>query len=233
MPNLRARDNPGRYQKGRSGGTHLEESREGTKCGCKKWIAIAGLLAACLLLFVFSHKGEQTAVSQPVQQATETATSTNDAMPEQEVIFEKGEEDFMSAMRYLQTEPAHAKEYLEKATNEDYQDAGEMYAHGSAGLEKNAERGIRLIEKAIERGKYYGYVAMAKLYETGAGVEKDFDKALFYYEQAAQHSYLQARNEIEEIGAHPTTRWRRKYSRTFITSSQTPPKQNTTGIKSA
>lgn len=80
---------------------------------------------------------------------------------------------------------------------------GQWYVHGGLGLEKNADKGLRLIQEAIDTGKYYGYVAKAKLYEEGAGYERDFDKAIEYIKEAAARGYKRADQDIEEINRKP------------------------------
>lgn len=80
---------------------------------------------------------------------------------------------------------------------------GYWHTHGREGLEKSAKRGLELIQEAIDTGKYYGYVAKARLYEEGAGVEKDHDKAVEYLEEAKVRGYEAAEMEIERITQKP------------------------------
>lgn len=76
---------------------------------------------------------------------------------------------------------------------------GRWYVEGKYGLEKMSDKGIELIDEAIDTGKYYGYVAKARLYEVGDGVEKDFDKAVEFLKEAGKRGYERAEQEIEEI----------------------------------
>lgn len=80
---------------------------------------------------------------------------------------------------------------------------GEWYVHGRHGLEKNTEKGLGLIQEAIDTGKYYGYVAKARLYEDGAGLDKDFDKAIEYLKEAGARGYERAGSDIEAINIKP------------------------------
>lgn len=94
-------------------------------------------------------------------------------------------------------------EYLEDAAERgsDYAKAelGTLYVEGKEGVEKAGDKGLELIHRAIENGKYYGYLAMAKLHAAGEGVEQSSEKAIEYLKQAGEHGYRYAAEEIEKL----------------------------------
>lgn len=80
---------------------------------------------------------------------------------------------------------------------------GNWYVRGEQGLTKNIGKGLTLIDEASGSGEYYRYVAKARLYEDGVGVEKDSDKAISYFREAAEHGYSDAESHIAEIIKKP------------------------------
>jgi len=94
-------------------------------------------------------------------------------------------------------------EYLEDAVERGssyaMSELGTLYIHGKDGVEHAADKGMELINRAIGHGKYYGYLAMAKLYEAGESVEQSTEKAISYLEQAGENGYRYAKDEIEKL----------------------------------
>lgn len=66
---------------------------------------------------------------------------------------------------------------------------GCMYEDGSNGIPKNPESALRYYEHSIEGlGYVEGYLAAARLWYHGDGVNQEFDRALRYYEHVARGS---------------------------------------------
>lgn len=94
-------------------------------------------------------------------------------------------------------------EYLEDAAERGssyaMSELGMLYVEGKHGVEKAADKGLELINRSIESGKYYGYLAMAKLHAVGESVELNIEKAIEYIKQAGEHGYKFAAEEIEKL----------------------------------
>lgn len=94
-------------------------------------------------------------------------------------------------------------EYLEDAAERGssyaMSELGMLYVEGRHGVEKAADKGLALIHRSIESGKYYGYLAMARLHAAGESVELSIEKAIEYIKQAGERGYKYAMEEIEKL----------------------------------
>lgn len=101
-------------------------------------------------------------------------------------------QDMKKGLEYLE-------DAVERGSSYAMAELGLLYAEGKHGVEKAADKGVELIKRSIEAGKYYGYLAMAKLHLMGEGVEHSVEKAVDYLKQAGEHGYKHAAEEIEKL----------------------------------
>lgn len=94
-------------------------------------------------------------------------------------------------------------DYLEDAARRGssyaMSELGMLYVEGKHGVEKAADKGLDLINKSVESGKYYGYLALARLHAAGESVELNVEKAIEYIKQAGERGYKHAAEEIEKL----------------------------------
>lgn len=202
----------------------------------KNWISLIAIaILAVLGIFFYRHMkvSDEAAIHVTVEPTQETEPGWEDlkegsehylqgkyeeAKEALERAIEKGNEEakgMLGAMyvrgQGVKTDIKKGMEMLEESAENGSAYAkstlGRWYVEGKHGLEQLSDKGMEMIDEAIDTGKYYGYVAKAKLYEVGAGVEKDFDKAVEFLKEAGERGYEHAEQEIEEIGkkAHYAT----------------------------
>lgn len=93
----------------------------------------------------------------------------------------------------------YLEDAAERGSSYAMSELGTLYAEGRHGVEKAADKGIALIRRSMESGKYYGYLAMAKLHAAGESVELSIEKAIEYIKQAGERGYKFAAEEIEKL----------------------------------
>lgn len=93
----------------------------------------------------------------------------------------------------------YLEDAAEKGSSYAMSELGILYVRGSHGVEHAADKGMALIKRAMEHGKYYGYLAMAELHKAGEGVERSAEKAVHYLEEAGKHGYRYAQEEIVKL----------------------------------
>lgn len=75
--------------------------------------------------------------------------------------------------------------------------AGNYYRVGVGGEDEvAAEKAVKYLTQAIELGSNYARVELAFCYETGFGVEQDYQKAFDLYQQAAENNYPYANTKM-------------------------------------
>ena len=67
------------------------------------------------------------------------------------------------------------------------------------GMEKNAEESIRLYTAAAELGYVKAQVNLASSYERGDGVPADKEKAIYWYQQAANQGDAFAQQALDQL----------------------------------
>lgn len=100
--------------------------------------------------------------------------------------------DVEKGVEYLEDAVEHGSEYA-------MAELGTLFVEGKHGVEKASDKGLELIRRAMGGSKYYGYLAMAKLYEAGDNVEQSTKKAIEYMEEAGKHGYRFAAEELEKL----------------------------------
>lgn len=93
----------------------------------------------------------------------------------------------------------YLEDAAERGSSYAMSELGMLYIEGRHGVEKAADKGLSLIHRSIEAGKYYGYLAMAKLHAAGESVEHSIEKAIEYLKQAGERGYKYAAEEIEKL----------------------------------
>lgn len=96
---------------------------------------------------------------------------------------------------------AHLEDAVKDGSSFAMTELGMLYIEGRHGVEQAFDKGAELINQAIKNGKYYGYLAMAKLYDAGENIEQSTEKAIDYMRQAGEHGYKYAAEEIEKLKA--------------------------------
>lgn len=93
----------------------------------------------------------------------------------------------------------YLEDAAERGSSYAMSELGVLYVEGRHGVEKAADKGMSLIRRSMESGKYYGYLAMAKLHAAGESVELSIEKAIEYIKEAGERGYKFAAEEIEKL----------------------------------
>ena len=103
-----------------------------------------------------------------------------DAMEYLSDVFEEG--------RLTSVDVDESVKWLRKAADANNGDAACLLGFctlvGILGIEKDADAGVKLLEKAQELGSFGAAGLLGELYERGLGVEKDLEKAFELYQKA-------------------------------------------------
>ena len=114
------------------------------------------------------------------------------------------EEDYISGYGWLcladQAEEKQENEkalgYIQRALDEEYPPAiyrmGVCYLRGQLGLEPDKEKAVEYFQQVAEKEDPAGWCALGQLYQQGEGVDRDFAKAVEFYERAAEAEYAPA-----------------------------------------
>lgn len=108
------------------------------------------------------------------------------------VLGRGGVQDVKKGLEYLEDAVEHGSSYA-------MAELGKLYVEGKHGVEKATDKGLDLIHRSIDKGQYYGHLAMARLHEAGEGVEHSVEKAIEYLKQAGERGYRLAAEEIEKL----------------------------------
>ncbi len=101
-----------------------------------------------------------------------------------------GEPDYYKAFELYQLSAERGHIYGVELT-------GHYYRVGvTKNEEADPEKAVEFLNRAIERGSDYAKVELALCYETGFGVEKDFQKSYDLYKSAADNNYAYAYNKV-------------------------------------
>ena len=76
---------------------------------------------------------------------------------------------------------------------------GVIYDQGRYGLRQNMRKAIKLYLRAGKLGNAAGYNNIGVLYNQGRGVERDENKAKYYYELAAMRGDVVARHNLGDL----------------------------------
>lgn len=75
------------------------------------------------------------------------------------------------------------------------------YFHGTLGLAQDMERAADLFYASAEQGLLNAMYEMGQRYQHGHGLDADLEKALEWYEAAAEHNYAPAVQKVAELKA--------------------------------
>ncbi len=77
--------------------------------------------------------------------------------------------------------------------------AGDCYFYGKDGVEKDVDRGLKLIKDAAEKDSVYGLYCLAELHILGEYVPQDFDKAYHLMKKSAEQGFKGAIEELPYV----------------------------------
>ena len=78
---------------------------------------------------------------------------------------------------------------------------GEIYDQGIGDIEKNPHKAVSYYKKSLDTELYpFVLTILANHYYEGNGVQKDVDKAIELYEDAAKKGDLTAKEKLKQIG---------------------------------
>ncbi len=96
-----------------------------------------------------------------------------------------------------------AVEWYQKAANFGHIHAmyciGKLYERGDKSLKKDMTQAFQWYQKAAEMGDGYAIYEMGQLYESGIVVEKDWTKAVFWYEKSIKTYGSIGKKRLEEL----------------------------------
>jgi TPR repeat protein len=76
---------------------------------------------------------------------------------------------------------------------------GVSYHYGENGLRQDYKEAVKLYQKASDQGDRGGQHNLAVMYRDGLGVEKDIDKALYWFKKAGNQDYLVSQTSVGDI----------------------------------
>jgi uncharacterized protein len=97
--------------------------------------------------------------------------------------------------------------WTEKSANQGNAKAlntlGIFYTGFSEIVDTDLEKAHKLFLKSADLGFTGAYINIAEGYKAGAGVEKSFDKAVYWYEKAIKEGDEPAKSILEDLKANP------------------------------
>lgn len=110
---------------------------------------------------------------------------------------------FLSSGKGVLQNKAEAKFWAEKSATQNNSFGqnvlGFLYEHPPKGEKENMKEAIRWYQKASQQGVYSSTFMLAKIYEEGKGVDKDINKASYFYRLAVKQGSKEAGEKLKEL----------------------------------